>query len=82
MAKKLNLELKTLFEVISTATGSCWAINNYCPIPGVGPTSPADNNYLGGLRSTCTYINASSMKNMAKCTTFIRVSQQVNDLFK
>ena len=49
MAKKLNLELKTLFEVISTATGSCWAINNYCPIPGVGPTSPADNNYLGGF---------------------------------
>ena len=39
-------------------------------------------DYLGGLRSTCTYINASSMKNMAKCTTFIRVSQQVNELFK
>ena len=49
MAKKLNLELNTLFEVISTATGSCWAINNYCPIPGVGPTSPADNNYLAGF---------------------------------
>jgi len=49
MAKKLNLELNTLFEVISTATGSCWAINNYCPIPGIGPTSPADNNYLAGF---------------------------------
>jgi 3-hydroxyisobutyrate dehydrogenase len=49
MAKKLNLELNTLFEVISSATGSCWAINKYCPIPGVGPTSPADNNYLGGF---------------------------------
>ena len=49
MAKKLNLDLNTLFEVISTATGSCWAINNYCPIPGVGPTSPADNNYSAGF---------------------------------
>jgi len=49
MAKKLNLELNTLFEVISTASGSCWAINNYCPIPGIGPTSPADNNYLAGF---------------------------------
>ena len=49
MAKNLNLELDTLFEVISTATGSCWAINNYCPIPGVGPISPADNDYLAGF---------------------------------
>ena len=35
-------------------------------------------DYLGGLRSTCTYINAKSMKEMAKCTTFIQVSQQLN----
>ena len=35
-------------------------------------------DYLGGLRSTCTYINAESMKQMSKCTTFIQVSQQVN----
>ena len=35
-------------------------------------------DYLGGLRSTCTYINAESIKQMAKCTTFIQVSQQVN----
>jgi GMP reductase len=38
-------------------------------------------DYLGGLRSTCTYINASSIKEMAKCTTFIKVSQQVNNIF-
>lgn len=49
MAKNLNLDLKTLFEVISTATGSCWAINNYCPIPNIGPKSPADNNFLPGF---------------------------------
>ena len=35
-------------------------------------------DYLGGLRSTCTYINAKSIKEMAKCTTFVQVSQQVN----
>ena len=35
-------------------------------------------DYLGGLRSTCTYINAKSIKEMAKCTTFLQVSQQVN----
>ena len=35
-------------------------------------------DYLGGLRSTCTYINASSIKDMAKCTTFVEVTQQLN----
>ena len=51
-------------------------------IPYKGDLNDTIQDYLGGLRSTCTYINASSMKNMAKCTTFIRVSQQVNELFK
>ena len=49
MAKNLNLDLNTLFQVISTATGSCWAVNSYCPIPNVGPQSPADNNFLPGF---------------------------------
>ena len=51
-------------------------------IPYKGDLNNTIQDYLGGLRSTCTYINASAMKNMAKCTTFVRVSQQVNDLFK
>ena len=51
-------------------------------IPYKGDLNDTVTDYLGGLRSTCTYINASTIKNMAKCTTFIRVSQQVNDLFK
>jgi len=36
-------------------------------------------NYLGGLRSTCTYINAKKIKHISKCTTFIMVSQQLNN---
>lgn len=43
-----------------------------------GPIANTVADYLGGLRSTCTYINAPTMKQMAKCTTFIQVSQQVN----
>ena len=35
-------------------------------------------NYLGGLRSTCTYINAKKIKHISKCTTFLMVSQQLN----
>lgn len=43
-----------------------------------GPLDNTVKDYLGGLRSTCTYINAPTMKEMAKCTTFIQVSQQLN----
>jgi GMP reductase len=43
-----------------------------------GPMVKTIQDYLGGLRSACTYINARSIKQMAKCTTFIQVSQQLN----
>jgi len=38
-------------------------------------------NLLGGLRSTCTYVGAPTLKQLPKCTTFIRVSRQINDVF-
>lgn len=45
----LGLDPNKLFEILSTSTGSCWAINTYCPIQGVGPKSPADNNFKPGF---------------------------------
>ena len=48
----LGLNPKILFEILSTSTGSCWAINNYCPIKSVGPVSPADNNFQPGFSSS------------------------------
>ena len=41
--------IKKLFEILSTSTGSCWAVNNYFPIEGIGPKSPADNNFQPGF---------------------------------
>ena len=38
-------------------------------------------NILGGVRSTCTYIGAKKIKDMPKCATFVRVSQQSNEVF-
>jgi 3-hydroxyisobutyrate dehydrogenase len=38
-----------MFDVVSTSSGSCWSINTYCPVPGVGPKSPADNDYAPGF---------------------------------
>ena len=50
-------------------------------IPYKGDLNDTVQDYLGGLRSTCTYINAPTIKQMAKCTTFVRVSQQLNTVF-
>jgi 3-hydroxyisobutyrate dehydrogenase len=38
-----------MFDVVSTSSGSCWSINTYCPAPGIGPKSPADNDYKPGF---------------------------------
>lgn len=39
------------------------------------------NEILGGLRSTCTYVGASRLKHLPKCTTFVRVNNQINNIF-
>ena len=49
LAEKIGLDKKKLYEVSSSSSGSCWALNTYCPAPGVGPKTPADNNYLPGF---------------------------------
>jgi len=49
LAEKLGLSQQALFDVVSTSSGSCWSVNTYCPVPGVGPQSPADNDYKPGF---------------------------------
>ena len=49
LGSNLGLDPKKLFDILSTSTGSCWAINAYCPVKGVGPSSPADNNFKPGF---------------------------------
>jgi len=50
-------------------------------IPFKGAVSETVRDLLGGIRSTCTYVGAPTLKQLAKCTTFIRVSNQFNDVF-
>lgn len=52
LGSNLGLDPNKLFEILSTSTGSCWAINTYCPVKGVGPISPADNNFQPGFSAT------------------------------
>lgn len=50
-------------------------------IPYRGPVKNTILDILGGLRSTCTYVGAQTLKQLPKCTTFIRVNRQINDIF-
>jgi GMP reductase len=50
-------------------------------IPYKGDLNETVYDYLGGLRSTCTYIGASSMREMSKCATFVMVGNQLNTHF-
>jgi 3-hydroxyisobutyrate dehydrogenase len=49
MAEKLGLDLQTFYDISSKASGQNWSMTSYCPVPGVGPQSPADNDYQGGF---------------------------------
>ncbi|MFT4012935.1 MAG: 3-hydroxyisobutyrate dehydrogenase [Paracoccus sp. (in: a-proteobacteria)] len=49
LADKLGLDRQKLFDVVSTSSGYSWSMNAYCPAPGIGPTSPADNGYKPGF---------------------------------
>ena len=49
LADKLGLDRQAMFDVVSTSSGYSWSMNAYCPAPGIGPQSPADNDYRPGF---------------------------------
>ncbi len=49
LADKLGLDRQAMFDVVSTSSGYSWTMNAYCPAPGIGPQSPADNGYQPGF---------------------------------
>ena len=49
LAKKLGLDLQTFYDISSKASGQSWSMTSYCPVPGVGPDTPADRDYEGGF---------------------------------
>ena len=49
LAQKLGLDPQTFFDISSKASGQCWSMTSYCPVPGVGPETPAERDYDGGF---------------------------------
>lgn len=49
LAQKLGLDPQVFFDISSQASGQSWSMTSYCPVPGVGPKTPADDDYDGGF---------------------------------
>jgi 3-hydroxyisobutyrate dehydrogenase len=49
MGERLGVDAQTLFDITSTSSGQCWAINTYCPVPGPVPGSPANRDFKAGF---------------------------------
>lgn len=49
LAERLGLDPRIFYDIASRASGQCWSMTSYCPLPGVGPHSPADQGYQGGF---------------------------------
>ena len=49
LAQKLGLDPQVFFDISSKASGQSWSMTTYCPVPGVGPDTPADHGYEGGF---------------------------------
>jgi 3-hydroxyisobutyrate dehydrogenase len=49
LAEKLGLEPQAFYDIASVSSGQSWSMTSYCPVPGVGPETPADRGYEGGF---------------------------------
>ena len=49
LAEKLGLDPAVFYDISSKASGQSWSMTSYCPVPGVGPETPADRGYEGGF---------------------------------
>jgi len=49
LAENLGLDAGKLFNVVNVSSGQCWSVTNYCPVPGLVPAAPSNNDFEGGF---------------------------------
>ena len=49
LAAALGLDARAFYDIASVSSGQSWSLTSYCPVPGVGPETPADRSYEGGF---------------------------------
>lgn len=85
LADKLHLDRQKLFDVVAGSSGNSWSMSTYCPAPGVGPKSPADNNYRPGfsaelmLKDLC--LSQDAAKTVDAATPLGKMATQIYEKF-
>ena len=49
LGQKLGVDPQKVYDVVSVSTGRCWALNDYCPEPGLVPAAPSSKDYVAGF---------------------------------
>jgi 3-hydroxyisobutyrate dehydrogenase len=70
LGENLGLSPQKLFEVSSNASGQCWAMTSYCPVPDLLEGVPSNNGYLPGFSSQMMLKDLKLSQNAAKSTAF------------
>lgn len=68
LAEKLGLSHETLFRISSTASGQCWSLTSYCPVPGPVPASPANRDYQAGFTAAMMLKDLKLSQNAAQAS--------------
>ena len=83
LAEKLGLDLHKFYDISSKASGQCWSMTSYCPVPGVGPTSPADNEYQGGFAAALMLKDLKlAMEAAAEAGSGVEMGQRARELYE
>ncbi|MEQ9471894.1 MAG: 3-hydroxyisobutyrate dehydrogenase [Roseitalea porphyridii] len=83
LADSLGLDRQAFFDVVSTSSGQCWSVNTYCPMPGIGPVSPADNDYRPGFAAELMYKDLDLSQKAAEASgTATPLGARATDLYR
>ena len=83
LAEKLGLDLQTFYDISSKASGQSWSMTSYCPVPGVGPASPADNDYQGGFAAALMLKDLKlAMEAAASAGAKVPMGQRAEELYE
>lgn len=83
LADSLGLDRQAFFDVVSTSSGQCWSVNTYCPMPGIGPVSPADNDYRPGFAAELMHKDLDLSQKAAEASgTATPLGARATDLYR
>jgi 3-hydroxyisobutyrate dehydrogenase len=83
LAEKLGLDPKVFFDIASKASGQCWSMTSYCPVPGVGPETPADRGYEGGFAAALMLKDLKlAMEAAEKAGAYTPMGGEAEDLYQ